>query len=503
MKENPLLGLQALGQSIWMDFIRRGMLASGELEKLIREDGLRGVTSNPSIFEKAIAGSHDYDDRIETMAREGKAISEIFLDLVVEDIQRTADLFRPVYEQLDGRDGFVSLEVSPLLAHDTAGTIDEARRLWAAVSRSNVMIKVPGTPEGIPAIRALIREGINVNVTLLFGLPRYREVAEAFLAGLEDLAGKGKSLNRIASVASFFLSRIDTLVDPMLEKMIAAGGPKSGVAKELHGGISIASAKMAYRIYQNLINSERFRKLAGQGARPQRLLWASTSTKNPAYSNIKYIEALIGQDTINTLPLETLEAYRDHGRPAPRLTEGEPEAEQALKRLVDLGIALDEVTQTLEDEGVKKFIQAFEALMKTLEEKRVQALRDPVDRMTFRLGNLEQDFKVKAEDLERNQVSARLWRKDASLWKSDPESQKTIRNALGWLQVSEKMEEHIDSLQSFASEIRQAGFRHAVDLGMGGSTLTPLTFAQTFAQGQNGLPLSVLDTTGPGHNPGA
>jgi transaldolase/glucose-6-phosphate isomerase len=496
MKENPLLGLQALGQSIWMDFIRRGMLASGELERHIREDGLRGVTSNPSIFEKAIVGSHDYDGRIRTLAREGKTAAEIYLDLAVEDIQRAADLFRPVYEELAGGDGFVSLEVSPLLAHDTAGTIAEARRLWAAVDRPNVMIKVPGTPEGIPAIRQLIGEGINVNVTLLFGLPRYREVAEAFLAGLEILGGQGKSLKKIASVASFFLSRIDTMVDPLLQKAMKSG-PKAEDARTFQGQVAIASAKVAYRIFQDLSKRERFQKLASQGARPQRLLWASTSTKNPAYNDVKYVEALIGPETINTLPMETLEAYRDHGRPVPRLTEDEPEAEKVLHRLSEFGVELDVVTQTLEDEGVKKFIQSFELLMQTLEQKRADALKGSVDRMSLNLGFLEQSFDWRLDDLEKYELSSRLWRKDPGLWKTDPEALKGIRNGLGWLHVPEKMEEQIEVLSDFVSEAGEAGFRHVLDLGMGGSSLAPLAFARTFPTGQSGLRLSVLDTTDP------
>jgi transaldolase len=377
IKENSLLKLEHFGQSIWMDFIRRGTIVSGELKQLIEEDGLGGVTSNPSIFEKAIAESHDYDEAIRALALEGKSVDQIYAALTVEDIQRTADLFRPVYDRLNGADGFVSLEVSPYLAHDTAGTIADARRLWAAVARPNAMIKVPGTIEGLPAIRQLIGEGINVNITLLFGLPRYRQVAEAYLAGLEILAAQGKPLKSVASVASFFLSRIDVQLDPALEKLIATDKSKADLAEQFHGQVAILSAKAAYEIYKDIFASERFRKLKAQGARTQRLLWASTSTKNPAYSDLKYVEALIGPETVDTVPLETLAAYRDHGEPAPRLANGIANASRTLRRLSEVGIDLDVTTQQLEDEGVKKFTQAFDVLMQTLKEKQAQTLSTP------------------------------------------------------------------------------------------------------------------------------
>jgi transaldolase len=369
MKANPLVELEKLGQSIWLDFIRRGMISSGELLRLIEEDGVIGVTSNPSIFEKAIAESRDYDAAIRTLAQSGKSVEDIYQDLTISDIQLAADLFRPAYDRSNGADGFVSLEVSPLLAHDTAGTIDEARHLWKTLSRPNVMIKVPGTTEGIPAVRQLISEGININVTLLFGIPRYQEIVESFITGLEDRKIKGLPLDRVASVASFFLSRIDVLLDPLLEKEMREENQKARTAAHLKGQIAIASAKVAYQFATEIFSSERFQKLAESGARTQRLLWASTSTKNPEYSDVKYVEPLIGKDTVNTLPLETVNAYRDHGNPHMTLSSGVDEARSHLDQLRMLGLHLDALTQQLENEGVRKFDDAFRALMSALRQK--------------------------------------------------------------------------------------------------------------------------------------
>jgi transaldolase len=378
MNKNPLLGLEAFGQSVWLDYLRRNALDNGEIQGLIEQDGVSGLTSNPSIFEKAIADSNDYDNAIRSMALVGKNIAEIYEALTIEDIQRAADLFRPTYDRLEGADGFVSLEVSPKLAHDTAGTIAEARKLWAAVNRPNLLIKVPGTREGLPAIQQLIGEGINVNVTLLFGLPRYREVVEAYLVGLETLVAHFKALTRIASVASFFLSRIDVLIDPMLEKQRLEEGSVADIIAGLHGQVAIASAKVAYQIYQEIFGSERFHKLSDQGARPQRLLWASTSTKNPDYSDVKYVETLIGRETINTIPPETLDAYREHGKPSSQLEEGTQEAYQVLEGLRQARIDLVALTQQLEDEGVMKFSKAFEQLMAALREKRTASSKEQV-----------------------------------------------------------------------------------------------------------------------------
>ena len=371
MKENPLKQLGTLGQSIWLDYIRRDLIAGGELRRLIEDDGLRGMTSNPSIFEKAIADSHDYDEDIRVMALDGKGCKAIYEALSQRDVQDAADEFRPVYDQTDGKDGYVSLEVNPHLAHDTDGAIAEARRLWAALNRPNVFIKVPATTEGLLAIQQLISEGINVNVTLLFGLPRYRQVAEAYIAGIEGRLFQKKPVQHVASVASFFVSRIDALVDPLLEKIIAQGGETAQLAKQVHGQVAIASAKVAYQAYEEIFGSDRFKKLTAHDARVQRLLWASTGTKNPGYSDVKYVEALIGAHTVDTAPIDTLDAYRDHGEPDARLEQDTDEAYWVLQQLPALGINIDLVTQQLEDEGVEKFNHPFDELMETLA-KRVQ-----------------------------------------------------------------------------------------------------------------------------------
>jgi transaldolase/glucose-6-phosphate isomerase len=497
VKENPLLKLQSFGQSIWLDYIRRHMMSSGELKQLIEEDGLRGVTSNPSIFEKAIAGSHDYDDAIRAMALEDKSAEGIYQTLTVEDIQRAADLFRPTYDRLKGRDGFVSLEVNPHLAHDTEGTISEARLLWSRLNRPNVMIKVPATQEGLPAIKQLISEGINVNVTLLFGLPRYREVAEAYITGLEERMVRGEPIDHIASAASFFLSRIDVLVDPMLEKRMKEEEAKAERVSKLFGKVAVASAKIAYRIYKEIFRSERFSKLAGRGARPQRVLWASTSTKNPTYSDVRYVEDLIGPETVNTLTQETLHAYRHHGDPALRLEGGLEEAYQVLRQLAEVGIDIHQVTQQLEDEGVEKFNKPYDHLMETLKAKRARALQERVDRQTLNIPRYQTAVEKRLSRLQENQFIARLWRKDPSLWKTDAENQKAIRQGLGWLHVAEKMEDQLDVLSDFVSEIRAAGFRRVVHMGMGGSSLAGLAFQRTFPLGENGIPFVVLDTTDP------
>ena len=374
MNKNNLLKIQDFGQSIWLDYIERQMIQTGELKGLIEEDGLQGVTSNPSIFDQAIEGSEAYEESIRALSREGKKVEEIYQNLTVKDVQMAADEFRRLHEASGGAHGFVSLEVNPHLAYKTEETVAEARELWRGLDRPNVFIKVPATKNGLPAIQQLISEGINVNVTLLFGLPRYREVAEAYIASLEERAAAGKPVDRVCSVASFFLSRIDVLVDSKLEEIMAGGGAKAETAQRLHGQVAIASAKEAYQIYKEIFGQKRFQRLADKGGRPQRVLWASTSTKNPEYSDVKYVEALIGPETINTLPQETLKAYRDHGNPEERLEQGLEEARKVLELLPEVDIPIDQVTQQLEEEGVDKFNKPYDRLMNTLAKKRSQEL---------------------------------------------------------------------------------------------------------------------------------
>src|SRR5579872_854406 len=363
METNKVKQIHSFGQSIWLDFIDRNIISSGKLKKLIDEDGIRGVTSNPAIFEKAITGSSDYDNDIATLSESSKSTEEIFFGLAVKDIQNATDLFKGVYDEAKGADGFVSLEVSPFLALKTEETAKQAEELWKKVGRKNVMIKIPGTKPGLAAIRQSIAKGININVTLLFGLPRYEEVAEAYIAGLEDHLAAGHQIGHISSVASFFLSRIDVLVDPMLDE--------KGLG-DLKGEVAIASAKKAYEIYKRVFSGPRWEALAAAGAKPQRLLWASTSSKNPAFKDTKYVEALIGPETVDTVPLETIEAFRDHGIAANVLEDGLAEATAALDKLKSKGINIDEITQRLEDEGIDKFNKPFEKLLQAIEDQKAK-----------------------------------------------------------------------------------------------------------------------------------
>lgn len=361
---NPSQRLKALGQSVWLDYIRRDLIDSGGLARLVHEDGVRGVTSNPSIFEKAISGSRDYADLIASAARQGGSAKAIYERLAIRDIRDAADVLRAVHVESGARDGFVSLEVAPALANDTEATVEEARRLWREVGRGNLMIKVPGTPAGIPAIRRLIGDGINVNVTLLFARAAYEQAAEAYVSGLEARAARGGNLGGVASVASFFVSRIDTAIDAELERKMADAAETGRVElASLRGRAAIANAKLAYRIYRDIVTGDRWRALAAKGAQPQRLLWASTSTKNPSYRDVIYVEELVGRDTVNTIPPATLDAFRDHGRVRESLVEDLDAARKLLAELERHGISLAAVTDRLLDEGVKLFADAFDKLL--------------------------------------------------------------------------------------------------------------------------------------------
>ncbi len=372
MSQNPLRELNKLGQSVWLDYIRRRELLSGEMKRLIDEDGVSGVTSNPTIFEKAIAGSNDYDLAIATLVEQGLSGAPLFERLEVEDIQTAADLFRATYDSTNGQDGFVSIEVAPDLAHDTDATISQARRLWQSVNRPNIMVKIPGTKEGLPAIEQCLSEGININITLLFAQERYEEVANAYVVALEQRVREGKPIDRIGSVASFFVSRIDTLVDRLLDAKLGEATADAQRAKiaALEGKVAIANAKAAYEKFKAIFSTARFQALAAKGARVQRVLWASTSTKNPKYRDVLYAEELIGADTVDTMPPATVTAFRDHGRVRPSLEEDVAGSHRVLQQLAEVGISLQDATQQLEDEGVASFTRDFEKLLQALAEKR-------------------------------------------------------------------------------------------------------------------------------------
>jgi len=362
--KNPLKALLDFGQSPWMDYIRRDLLTDGELQKLIDEDGLRGMTSNPSIFEKSITGSKLYDDILTSPGVKSLDAKGVYERIAIRDVQAACDIFSSVYLSTKTRDGYVSLEVSPLLANDTKGTLEEARRLWKAVNRPNLMVKVPATPAGIPAIGTLLEEGLNINITLLFAQSAYERVAEAYLAALEARSRKGQDITHIASVASFFVSRIDSLVDSLVDELLkSATSPKKELLETIHGKIAIANAKLTYRKYQELFGDARWKALAAKGAQTQRLLWASTSTKNPKYRDVLYVEELIGADTVDTIPPATFEAFRDHGKLRKSLTENVDEAATQMQDLEKAGISMKEVTDKLLVDGVKLFADAFHTLL--------------------------------------------------------------------------------------------------------------------------------------------
>ncbi len=374
---NPLLQLKALGQSVWYDNIDRAQLVSGQFQRLMDEDGIVGVTANPTIFQKSISHGNAYDEHMYQLIREGRSTSEIYEALVIQDIRTVADLLRPIYDSTNRQDGFVSLEVSPDLAHDTEGTISEVRRFWKIVDRPNLMIKIPGTPEGIPAIRQSLSEGININITLIFSIENYLQVADAYLSALEERNGEGKDISHIASVASFFVSRVDTLVDKLLEDQVKAtsDSARQQKLKSLEGKAAIANARLVYQEFKRIFSTPRFESLKHARAHVQRPLWASTSTKNPAYRDVLYAEELIGPNTVDTMPLETIQNFRDHGRVRYSIEDNIPQARAELAALEEVGIHYDQVTQQLQDEGVQKFADSFHELFKGIEAKR-QALKE-------------------------------------------------------------------------------------------------------------------------------
>ncbi|MDO8490923.1 MAG: transaldolase [Dehalococcoidia bacterium] len=538
---NAVQQARQLGQSVWLDYIRRGLLKSGELKELVGM-GVSGLTANPTILEKAIAGSTDYDDALADLARHGKSAGQIYDALAIEDIQAVADLLRPVYDRTSTADGYPCLEISPLVAYDTEGSIREARRLFNALARPNVMVKVPATPQGMPVIRQLTAEGINVNVTLIFSLEVYEQVKEAYITGLEEMVARGGDPRRVASVASFFLSRIDTAVDALLEDHVKQGRQEE---KGLLGRTAIASAKLAYSRFQHTFRGERFAALRAKGARAQRLLWASTGTKNPAYSDLMYVEPLIGPGTVNTMPLATLQAFIDHGVVKATVQAGLSQAQQEAarvnlgatedtladdvvkafsdtlatlqsfvdKRLVDgtvqtglseaqqtfvdleaAGIGLRAITDRLLADGVKAFSDSFEKLMAGIEEKKAKLLTSEPAGLRSDLGSYGDEVKATMAAMGESGIVRRIWQKDHTVWKPDPAE---ISNRLGWLTVSDVMREQLGTMASFGEEVRRAGFRHVVLLGMGGSSLGAEVLRQVFGSPHGYPRLVVLDSTVP------
>ncbi len=489
-KANPLKELHEQGQSLWYDNIRRQLITSGELARL-RDEGVYGVTSNPTIFEKAVSGSTDYDEALVRLVRAKRKPADILWDLMVEDIQAACDVFRPVYDAERGHDGFVSIEVSPTMARSTKRTVEMARDLWSRCHRPNVMVKIPATRQGLPAIRQMIGEGVNINVTLIFSVDRYAEVVEAFLSGLEDLKKKGGDLDQVNSVASFFVSRVDTKIDKLLtEKIAAATDPKAAKRLErLYGKAGIANSKMAYAKFKELHSGPRWDALRKAGATPQRCLWASTSVKDPRYPDTMYVEELIGPDTVDTVPPNTLAAFREHGEVRRSLDEHVDAAKRQLKELAEAGILLDQVTAELEVEGVESFAKSYEDLNRTLTKaaREIRAGKGPTQ--WFSLGTLQPVVDKATADLQRADAPRRLWAKDGSLWKGD------AADWLGWLNVVEKMESQEAELRQLARAAKV--YSDAVLLGMGGSSLGPDVLLNTFGKVSGHPRLQVLDSTDP------
>ena len=487
---NAIEELMKLGQSVWFDQIGRGLIKSGELQRLV-ELGVSGLTSNPTIFEKAITSSADYDDALIELAREGKNAAEIFEAVATEDIRDAADLLRPVYDQTGGADGFASYEVSPHLAHDTEGTIAEAKRLFAVLDRPNVMIKVPATPEGIPAVRQLISDGINVNTTLIFSLEAYDKVREAYIGGLEELAKSGGDVSKPTAVASFFVSRVDSAVDSQIEQKADDGNVD---LQELSSKAAIANAKIAFRDFKQAFTDDRFMSLRQSGAKVQRPLWASTSTKNPDLSDVLYVEELMGQDTVNTMPQATLTAFLEHGNVAQTLEQDLQDAELTIESLESAGISMRQVTSKLLADGVKSFADSYDALLENIDEKKARLLAAEHPHPGVSLGNLLPEVESTLAKMERDRVSSRIWDKDHTVWKPSPEE---ITDRLGWLNIMDVMDEQVGTLKAFADEVREAGFQHVVVLGMGGSSLGPEVLRQTFGKSDTYPELIVLDSTVP------
>lgn len=490
---NTLRQLEQSGQAPWLDFVSRRQIESGELRRLIEEDGLKGMTSNPSLFEKDIAETGAYDQDLRNLLSAGdQSVGAIYERLAIDEIRRGADALWPVYGASGGEDGFISLEVSPYLAHDTQATIAEARRLWRAVDRANLMIKVPGTEAGMPAIRQLLMEGININITLLFGLEAYRKVVEAYLSALEERVGSGRPVDHIASVASFFISRIDTAVDRCLEDAIAGGGDRAAL-EALRGKVAIANAKLAYARFRSLFSGPRWERLAAAGARPQRLLWASTSTKNPALPDTLYVEALVGPDTIDTMPPATLAAFRDHGRVVPNAVESDlAGASATVAELAKHGILLRDVADMLVGEGVQQFAAAFDRLLGVVAQRRAALRGDALAHFDAGAAAAADAVGRELDSWQRAGNIRKLWRRDAALWTGRDENR-----WLGWLDIIDREQDALPRLKAFSDWVRAQSFTDVCLIGMGGSSLGPEVLAALPGRAPGWPRLHIMDSTDP------
>ena len=490
---NPLQKLNKFGQSVWYDNIQRKLIRNGELEEMIRKGEIRGITSNPSIFNAAISKSNDYDPVLQPLAWAGWSSDAIFWQLAVDDIKAVADLFQDLYLQSGKSDGFVSLEVNPLLAFDSEKTLADAKTLWSRVSTPNLMIKIPATKEGVVAIRKAIAAGINVNATLIFSLDRYAAVIDAYLSGLEDRLKEGEAIDEISSVASFFISRVDTKIDGFLQRMVNGGEIEEKDAAKLQGKAAIANARLAYQLFADTIQSSRFRTLQEKGAKPQRPLWASTSTKNPNYRDVIYIEELIGRDSVNTIPPSTLGAFRDHGKVEKKIDSDLHHAEEVIRDLADIGIEMDTVTSQLEVEGVQAFIDAYKELIGSIQSKVLDYQKG--------IRSLEKLYQASLARMADKKIIDYLYSGDPSAWVKDEAGQNEFRKRLGWLNAPTRYQEHLKDYDDFRQELLDAGIKKVLVIGMGGSSLAPEVFSHLskHLNGDNrqGMELGILDSTDP------
>ena len=488
---NQAVKLNVLGQSLWYDNIRRSLIKDGSLMDRIERREIYGVTSNPSIFRNAIAESDDYDADLQTMAWAGLNAKEIFYNLAIKDVQDVADLFLPLYVATEGADGYVSLEVNPDLAKDTDGTVEEALWLWEQVARPNLMVKIPATKAGLTAITEVIAAGVNVNVTLIFSRTRYQEVMEAYTAGLEKRVADKLDIAGIASVASFFVSRLDSKADKLLQAVVDEGGIKAETAKALKGKLAVANTRLAFQDYETFFGSKRFKELINKGARKQRPLWASTSTKDPAYSDILYVQSLIAENSVNTVPPDTLDAYLDHGEPSVTIYDDFAQAEKDFKDLAELGISIDTLTQELEDEGVQKFSDAFHDLIDVIDTQRMDCLAGMDDQFRLLISDYVRSYSQK-------KVVSRLFRFDPTVWTNSADGKITVQTRLGWAALPNESQAYIEDLYDFTDSVFDDGFEKVLLLGMGGSSLAPETLSLIFGGYIEGLELKILDSTVPG-----